>query len=815
MSATTLFALAVAAAATTWALVLRTRLRRAREERNPGEGVGTDVDSSGERYRNELRHILDSVPDAFFLVDDEWRMTFFNEGALAMLERLGMTEEDVLGKRLWDVFPTPEDDPGRRMLERAMEEGAIESRESHYDPLGAWLEVRAFPSFEGLAVHVADATARKEAERRLRVSEERFRTIVENAPEAMVVVDPDREATVEVNENALELFGRSEEELRETMPFQLSPEHQPDGRRSVDAAREYLARALEGERPSFEWVHLSSDGTKLHTEVRLARIPSEHGRLVQANIRDVTDRKRAENALRESEERFRTLFEQDVAGNFVTTVDGRILACNRAFARIFGFDSVDDAVGSDSHQLHASEEQRARLLRRLRRDGEVDFFEFEGRTVDGRRLHLVESVRGIFDDDGRLEELRGHVLDVTEKKTLEEQLQQAQRLEAVGRLAGGIAHDFNNLLTTVTGHADLLLTDERLEGPLREDVRRIKRASRRAARLTSQLMAFSRKKALKAVIVDINDVVRDVTEMLRRTIREDIRLDVRPGSDVRPVRADPGQLEQVLMNLVVNARDAMPRGGDLVISTRNVDVGEDDPERPPEVDPGRYAALEVRDTGGGIPAETMDKIFDPFYTTKGPGKGSGLGLAMVYGIARQSDGHVLVESEVGEGTSFTVLLPEASGKGHLLDSPDLDGLPATDGAHTILVIQHDPVVRKLVRRILHREGHSILEADDPDDAIAFCREWQGPVDAVVSDLLSSEHEARIRKALAEHRPEARILWTRESSTEAPPRTQSGEEILSKPFSSEELTRRVQLLLAGAAEDRRHGEESRETAGDRA
>ena len=375
----------------------------------------------------------------------------------------------------------------------------------------------------------------------------------------------------------------------------------------------------------------------------LVKLPSAVRRAL-AEARERADRRRAEEALRSSELRYRRLFERNLAGVFRSTVGGRILECNPAFAHMFGYDSTEELLSTPAEALYLEAGDRGELLERIRRERAIIGYEASFRRKDGTAVCILENVTLLAGDAPGEEILEGTAIDVTERKKLEEQFRQSQKMEAVGRLAGGVAHDFNNILTAILGYSDLLGASLSASNPLREEVEGIRNAAQKASALTRQLLAFSRKQVLVVETVDLNSLVRDMERMLRRVIGEDVRIRTSYAPAPARVRADRGQLEQVLVNLVINARDAMPAGGSILIETGGA---------PPDV------VLSVTDTGIGMDPETMLHIFEPFYTTKEKGKGTGLGLATAYGIVEQSGGRIEVSSDVGRGSTFRILLPRA------------------------------------------------------------------------------------------------------------------------------------------------------------
>lgn len=378
----------------------------------------------------------------------------------------------------------------------------------------------------------------------------------------------------------------------------------------------------------------------------------------------------------------------------------------------------------------------------------------------------------------------------------EDQFRQAQKMEAIGRLAGGLAHDFNNLLTAITGYSDLILTELPPGNDLYKQVREIRKASDRAVLLTRQLLAFSRKQVLAPRVLDLNAVITDSKQMLLRLIGEDIEIVTELAPDLGRVRADAGQLEQVLMNLVVNARDAMPRGGKLIVGTANIDLSA---PANPEIDPGRYIVLSVRDTGVGMDAETQAHIFEPFFTTKGPGRGTGLGLATVYGIIEQSGGHIEVESAPGKGSMFRVYLPRTdevvpAKKSH----PGLRQAPL--GRETVLLVEDEQAVRMLAADTLRKCGYTVLEASQGEEALGIAQRHKGPINLLVSDVVMPRMGGRqLAQCLAPVRPEMRVLYLSGYTDDAVVRHGVLEDevaFLQKPFSPLVLAHRVREVLDG-------------------
>ncbi len=398
----------------------------------------------------------------------------------------------------------------------------------------------------------------------------------------------------------------------------------------------------------------------------------------------------------------------------------------------------------------------------------------------------------------------GIAQDITDRKKLEEQLRQAQKMEAIGNLAGGIAHDFNNLMTVVTGYSQFVLNKVAEESPLRADIEEIKKAGQRAASLTRQLLAFSRRQVLSPELVSLGDVVSNIKEMLKRLIGETIELVVTSGSDLRRVKADPGQIEQIIMNLALNARDAMPDGGKLLIETDNIDLDATYCGQWSDVRPGPHVVLAVSDTGTGMDAETQQHIFEPFFTTKELGRGTGLGLSMVYGIVQQSGGSVRVYSEPGCGATFRILLPEAKEDADS-HKPQESPERMQPGSETVLIAEDEDMVRTLTRRILESHGYRVLEARNGKEALEIAERHVGPLHLLLTDVVMPKMSGKeLAQHLLESRPETKVLYMSgysENLVSHQGILDAGVALIEKPFAEESLLQRVRAILDGCPSTR--------------
>ncbi|HXA68789.1 MAG TPA: response regulator [Bryobacteraceae bacterium] len=510
------------------------------------------------------------------------------------------------------------------------------------------------------------------------------------------------------------------------------------------------------------------------------------GDLLVRSMRYATERWRAVEALERREEHYRSLIEHSLDLISILNIDGTIRYVSPSHERVLGYPS-DDLVGQNVFgfihaddiagvkDAFAAQDGSASLECRFRhKDGTWRMLE-----SFGRNLSHVPGVSGLVVNSR----------DVTDRKRLEEQLHHSQRLEAVGRLAGGVAHDFNNLLMVITGYSQMLLDGMAPGDTARDDLEQVVKASERATDLTRQLLAFSRRQVVRPAILNLNLLVRDMDRMLRRVIGEDIELVASLAPDLKTVRADPGQIEQVVLNIAVNARDAMPNGGKLTLETANLQVTDEFARMRPTPKPGHYAMLSMGDTGFGMDAAVLLRLFEPFFTTKE--NGTGLGLSTSYGIIKQSGGDIWVDSKPGQGTTFRIYLPVAEEATEPVETPRESAVPR--GAETILLVEDEDGVRRVVETMLTRHGYNVLSSGSCGDAMALAERYAGPIHLLITDVVMPGMSGRtMAESLIAQRPETKVLYVSGYGGPIEPETTTG--FLQKPFTTEELARKIRELF---------------------
>lgn len=511
---------------------------------------------------------------------------------------------------------------------------------------------------------------------------------------------------------------------------------------------------------------------------------------------DITERKRAEDLLRKSEERYRTLFEESTDAIFITTPEGRYVDINAATVKLLGYDSKEELFSIDiAKEIYLDPEERLRVKNLLDSKGVVKDLELNLKKKNGEKINVLLTARTIYNDRGEVSGYQGIFRDVTEQKALEAQLVLSQKMEAIGILAGGIAHDFNNLLMVIQGNVELGLMHLDPSHPVYDSLRKIEEGAQKASGLTRQLLAFGRRQMLRPKVLNISEIIGNLSQMLSRLIGEDIELRVELKPGLRPIFADPSAIDQVLMNLIVNARDAMPRGGRLTLQALNVTLDESFCHQHPFVTPGQYVKISVIDTGMGMDEVTQSRIFEPFFTTRE--KGSGLGLAVVYGIVKQHQGHIFVSSQPGKGTRFDLYFP-AYQDIVFQEAMEMIEEEIPRGTETLLVAEDEPEIRELMKLLLEQLGYQVLTASDGQEAVDIFSTHRDQIDMAILDAVMPKlNGPQVYEHIASACSEFPCLFLSGYSEEIVQRyfDQSLDiPILNKPITLRDLGKRVRAVL---------------------
>lgn len=755
-----------------------------------------------------LRAVVQSTSDAVFVKDRQGKYLLFNEAAGKFV---GLPHAEVIGKDDTAFF----DEAAVKIVQahdrKVIETGIVSIAEETLTAAGitrTYLATKTpYRDAAGNVIGVIgishDISDRKRAEQTVRESEERYRKLFETCADAIFILDI--HGTIRsLNPAAATMHGCTPDELIGRRMQEL------DVPADAEQVPNRMKRILTGETLNFEVVHRRKDGTTFPVDVVATLMHVAGEPLVLAFDRDITERKLTEDSLRQSLSRMQATLDATADGILVVDLEGRIIDLNHQFLSVWRFPNRMIATGQKEDLISNFNQhplivemlgqlrdpdafvQRVREIYESPTESSFDVIEFrDGRTFE--RLSKPQLMSGV--PVGRVWSFR----DVTAQLQLEQQLRQSQKMEAIGQLAGGVAHDFNNLLTVINGYCDLLLAKNAEQNPWSESVTEIRDAGRRAARLTEQLLSFSRKSMMSLQVVQINAVIVDTEKLLRRMIGPRVELHLELDPEAGNIRADVMQLEQVLMNLVVNAKDAMPEGGRITLSTRVSSatlIPVSDAVVPIST---QYAVMTVSDTGLGMTAEQCSRIFEPFYTTKDVGKGSGLGLAVVHGIVRQHGGQIQVESQPGQGTTFTVVFPRVDNVPANTRTSDL----ASDegGTETILLVEDEQGVRRVTRQTLEILGYHVLEASSGDEALRIASEYGDAIDLLLTDVVMPGMSGRqVADALRKDRHELPVLFIsgyHEEEGVHAVSNQANESFLKKPFTPQQLTHAIRRCLDAA------------------
>ena len=634
-------------------------------------------------------------------------------------------------------------------------------------------------------------------------------SILEAVPDAVVVVNR-QGVIIQANSQIETLFAYTHGELIGQKIEILVPERQrPEHDRHVEQfhSKPKIRRMGSG----LDLYGRRRDGSEFPVEISLSPIATEDGTMVLSVIRDISDRKHIEEELRraseelerrktrelrDSQNRLALIVDSSQDAIIGKNLDGIVTHWNKGAERIYGY-TAQEMIGRSISVLAPKErvDEIPTILEKIRNGQRVEYFESIRVTKDKRTLNVSISVSPIYDGDGRVIGASTIARDITSQKKVEDQLRQSQKMEAVGRLAGGVAHDFNNLLGIVTACAELL--SSHVDDESAEYLNNIREAAKRGASLTRQLLAFSRRQTVQLQLVDWNERLREVSKLLRPLMGDDVELLLLPRPATAVVEADPGQLDQIVVNLAVNARDAMPDGGKLIIETAVFDFDESFAREHPEIVVGRYVMLAVSDNGTGMDEATRSRIFEPFFTTKEIGKGTGLGLATVYGIVKQSGGHLWVYSEPGQGTTFKIYLPSAEHKLGTAQAAQAEALPPTREGVTVLLAEDDPIMRRLTRKMLEGHGYQVLEAEDGKVALDKVGSYSGSIDLVLTDVvMKGMNGPELVLRLTVSHPKIKVVYMSGYTGElmAGQGVDSGIRLLEKPFTRIDLLKTIDAAL---------------------
>lgn len=649
------------------------------------------------------------------------------------------------------------------------------------------------PHVRGIVNNYREITESVRAETALRESEDKFKRAFRSNPNAMSITTLAEGRFLDVNDVFLRTSGYTREDLIGRVSLETSWVEKEDRTRMLRCLSE------QGYVEAMETSFRGKTGAVLIVSLSAVVVEIGGVQCVLTTSQDITGRKRAAEKLRRSEEQYRSLVELAPYGIYRATRDGRILMVNSALVKMLGYDTPEEVLRLNLEtDVYEDRSERARLLQKVEA-GPASPIETTWKRRDGSIISVRLAARLIYDSRSRVLQTEVFVENVTEQRALEKQLQTRQKMEAIAQLAGGVAHDFNNLLMIIRSRAALVIADASQPENVVEEAEEIVRATRRAAELTRQMLAFSRDQVLEPSVLNLNNLLAELGNMLPHLIGKQVETRIVAAPNLGLVKVDRGQFEQVVVNLAINARDAMPTGGRLVVETSNVEIDGHRSDSHPLMKRGRYVLLSVTDTGVGMDKETQAHIFEPFFTTKERGKGTGLGLAMVYGIVQQSGGHISVVSAAGAGTSFNIYLPEATEPEQIEQADQV--VPAPGGTETILFVEDEEALRKVGADFLRSKGYDVLAAANGLDALHICRTTDRSIRLLVTDVIMPRMGgAELAKNAVALNPNLRVLYVSAYSGRALPRgaLKPGQSFLQKPFSMANLARQVRAMLDGKA-----------------
>jgi len=762
--------------------------------------VDADAEQGIRASELSYRRLFEASEDGILILDvDTGRI---NDVNAFLLNLLGFSRSEMLGKTVGELSPFKDIVSNQAMLERLQQHGYVryedlplQAKDGRHIAVEFVSNVYQAGDRNVIQCNIRDITKRKQAEEALRDRREKFRSLFESSDEAITTLEPPFWKFTSGNPATLKMFGaKNEEEFICHVPSELSPDRQPDGCASTEKAMEMIKTTMREGFHFFEWTHRRIGGEEFPANVLLTRMGQGQGG-IQATIRDITERKQAEKTLI----RLAAIVESSDDAIIGKDLNSIVTSWNKGAENIFGY-TASEMMGTSIMRLIPADRQdeERHILEKIKRGEWMERFETLRLTKDRRVIDISIVTSPIKDATGKVIGVSKVARDITARRKLEEQFRQLQKMEGIGQLAAGVAHDFNNILTVILLHANLMKAGPGSSPEQLESASEIEKATERAANLARQLLLFSRRQTMQLRDLDLNQSINDMTKMLRRTIGDDIQVQFKYTMHPLLIHADAGMMDQVLMNLAVNAHDAMPKGGQLVIETSAVEFDESVRAQSPQGRPGSFVCLSVSDTGCGIPPEILPRIFEPFFTTKDIGKGTGLGLATVFGIVQQHQGWINVYSETGRGTVFRIYLPRLAVKpGQESGQPALTAVRG--GKETILLVEDEGTLRTSMCKALSQLGYHVLESVSGVEAQKVWEQQHGEIHLLLTDMVMPGGVTG--KDLAERflteNPKLKVIYTSGYSVEVASRDfplEEGLNFLTKPFGAHRLAQTIRKKL---------------------
>lgn len=758
-------------------------------------------DKEVKEQEEHFRHIIDHANDLIYNTDKKGNITFFNPTAVKIMRR---SEEELIGINYLELIrkdykKKAEDFYGAQMKE-VTPNTYFEFPAVRGDGSEIWLGQNVQPiikngKLKGFQAFARDVTDRKRTEIALKESERRYRAIFEDSRDVIYITGPDG-YFIEINQSGLDLFGYTRDEIMKinARDIYLHPEDREDFVRELERNGYVLDYELKLKR---------RDGTSIDCLLSSTIRPSSDGKVLryQGIIRDITEHKKAEEALLETERRFRELLENLKMIAVLLDLEGKIVFCNDFVSELTGHDKAE-LLGKNWFDIFVPEDEREMRRTEFRdniKSGTIPIHhENVIITKENKRRNISWTNTTLKDSGGNVFGTASIGSDMTDRLKAEEQLRHAQRMEVIGKLAGGIAHDFNNALTPILALSQMHLSRLSDDDPVKKALSTINKSATRATKLTSRLMAFGRKQVLEPHVLNINTTLMSIGDLLQRSVGDDVRLKIKPGAGLWNVKADPIQMEQVLLNLAINAKDALGSSGQVTINTENYTLNRSSSKYSLDLDPGEYVLISVIDDGPGIEDEIKQYIFEPFFTTKEMGQGTGLGLSVAYGIIKQHDGEIICESQVGSGTTFKIFLPRVDKPVEEVKHEEVQ--EDQRGEETILLVEDDDEVREVLREILKDIGYLVIEAADGKQATKISKKFNNEIHLLLTDLILPGLNGReLSEKLAEKRSDMKVLFISGYSEDVIAKhgiLDEGLSFLQKPFTAALLSKKVREVLDG-------------------